>query len=73
MKALAEKYKAAQQKSIDELREIYANDIPETYEGSIGALVCTNNEYHSSKISVISAYLFYWTYRGCIYMWEENN
>ena len=70
MKALAEKYKAAQQKSIDELREIYANDIPETYEGSIGALVCTNNEYHLSKISVISAYLFYWTYRGCIYMWE---
>lgn len=73
MKALAEKYKAAQQKSIDELREIYANDIPETYEGSIGALICTNNEYHSSKISVITAYLFYQTYRDCIYMLEENN
>lgn len=73
MRTLAEKYKDTQQKSISELREMYANDIPETYEGSIGALICTNNEYHSSKISVITAYLFYQTYRDCIYMLEENN
>lgn len=71
MRTLAEKYKDTQQKSISELREMYANDIPETYEGSIGALICTNNEYHSSKISVISAYLFYQTYRDCIYMLED--
>ena len=73
MRTLAEKYKDTQQKSISELREMYANDIPETYEGSIGALICTNNEYHSSKISVITAFLFYQTYRDCIYMLEENN
>ena len=71
MRTLAEKYKDTQQKSISELREMYANDIPETYEGSIGALICTNNEYHSLKISVISAYLFYQTYRDCIYMLED--
>lgn len=72
LKTISGEYKDAQQEYVSNIKNLYVKDVPSAYEGSIGSIACGYNYYNTSKISVLSSYLFYSTYMNEYSIYSRN-